>query len=117
MKTRTGWLGDLPIEMKVAEGPWERMRGLLARSPLVAGQGLLIQPCNMVHTWGMRYPLDLVFVSRPGRILQIAAHVHPRRVRACWGARAVIELPPGDVERRALEPGMTAPEQLMADGS
>ena len=54
----------LPLELRRTETMLERMRGLLGRPPLRPGQALLIDDCNMVHTIGMRYAIDVVFVDR-----------------------------------------------------
>lgn len=54
---------------------WERMRGLLGTSSLASGTGLLIDPCAAVHTIGMRYPLDLVFLDRHGVVVRVCRAV------------------------------------------
>ena len=54
------------LQLRVADTPWQRMRGLLGYPPLQADQGLLIRPCNMVHTVGMRYPIDIVYIDATG---------------------------------------------------
>lgn len=73
----------------------ERMRGLLARPPLQADEGLLIAPCPSVHTFGMRYALDLVFLDPTGRVLKLVRGLRPWRMAACAHAHATLELPPG----------------------
>jgi hypothetical protein len=60
-----------------------------------AGAGLLIPRCACVHTFGMRFPLDLVFLDRSGRVLAVRRGVPPRRVAWHRGAHAVLELPQG----------------------
>ena len=112
MKCRYGLLGGSELKLAVTEGPIERMRGLLGR-PLPLGQGLLIRPCNMVHTWGMRYPIDVVFVSRQGVILKLCPDVARKRFRGCLGAHAVIELPAGDSLARCLRRGMAVARELL----
>jgi uncharacterized protein len=82
-----------------------RMRGLLGRRSLPAGDGLLIRPAPSVHTFFMRFPIDVVFLSRSGEVLKISADVGPWRARSCRGAYAVLELAAGEAERRGFAVG------------
>ena len=83
----------IPLVWKTTN-PWERMRGLLGRPPLVAGQALLIDPCPSVHTLGMRYPLDLLFLDAECRAVKLVSSLPPLRWATCSGARATLELAP-----------------------
>lgn len=67
------------------------LSGLRAPPPC----GLLLPRTRSVHTFGMRFPLDLVWLDAHGRVLRIDPNVPPRRLRACVAARAVVELPVG----------------------
>ena len=81
---------------EVAASSWRRMRGLLGRSALVAGQGLLIAPCQGVHTLGMRYPIDVVHLDRDGVVRKVLHAVRPWRLGPMvWRSRCVLELPAG----------------------
>ena len=82
-----------------------RRQGLLGRRDLAAGEGLVLAPCSSVHTAFMRFPIDLVFVARDGRVLKTAAAVRPWRIRLAWRAFAVVELPAGSLERSGTAPG------------
>src|SRR6188472_1524280 len=79
-------------EMFVAERPWDRLVGLAGLPGMAPGTGLLIPRCRSVHTFGMRFPLDVLFVTIEGRSLVVhdaRYGVPPRRlVRASRGARA-----------------------------
>ncbi len=90
-----------------AERWWQRLRGLLFRSPLAgdASEALLIVPCNSVHTVGMRYPLDVVFLDRGGTVVGCRERVGPWRGSAARGARATLELYAGGIARLAIVPG------------
>jgi uncharacterized membrane protein (UPF0127 family) len=68
-----------------------RKRGLLGRTGL-DDTALVIAPCNAVHTFFMRFPIDVLFVDRHGRVLRVAREVPPWRLAAAWRAFAVIEL-------------------------
>jgi uncharacterized membrane protein (UPF0127 family) len=97
------------IDVAVADTPLARMRGLLARAPLQSGEGMLIRPCNMVHTIGMGYPIDVVFLRRDGTVLKVSAAVPPLRMRGHWRAHCVLELPAGEAQRCGIVPGLALP--------
>ena len=88
----------VPIVWYAAD-PWTRLRGLLGRKPLepAAGEGLLIEPCSSVHTFWMRYPLDLIFLDSNSRVVDICENVTPWSVRIGRGARKTLELAAGSV--------------------
>ena len=82
-------LDDFPV----ARGFKARARGLSRRDLADAGPGLLISRCASVHTFGMRFPLDLFFLDREGRVISVRRRVPPRRIVWQWGARSVLEIP------------------------
>jgi uncharacterized membrane protein (UPF0127 family) len=84
---------------------WERMRGLLGRPALAVGEGMLIDRCGMVHTLGMRYPLDLVFLDGGGRVRKTVAGVAPARLSGSLGASLTLELAPGGLAAAGVRPG------------
>lgn len=96
-----------PIQLWRTENMFERLRGLLGRAALRPGEAFLIEPCNMVHTVGMAYPIDVVFVDRRGLIRRICPAVPAWRLRTCLRARAVIELAAGEAQRRAWREGQS----------
>lgn len=75
-----------PWQCLVAENAWERTHGLLGREGLPAGTFLLLCPCNMIHTVGMKFPIDLVFTDRRGLVKKIVRRVKPGRI--AWGGFA-----------------------------
>ncbi len=80
----------------VAETPSSRRRGLLGTGSLAAGSGLLIVPCRQVHTFGMGYPIDVVFVDEAWNVKRVVHDMKPGRLGALvMSARAVLELPAG----------------------
>jgi uncharacterized protein len=72
-----------------------RRKGLLGRDSMPAGEGLVIAPCNGVHTFFMRFAIDIVFVSKAGLVVKVRRAVPPWRLTAALRAYAVIELPAG----------------------
>ena len=89
----------------LADSPLRRMRGLLGRKKLDGGQGLLIRPAPAVHTWFMRFAIDAVFLDRELNVLSVRPDLRPWRMASQRGARAVLELPAGEAERRGIEAG------------
>jgi hypothetical protein len=92
-------LRDLPSttvfghEVPVATGPRTRLVGLSCLDREQAGPGLLIPRCSSVHTFGMRFALDLVFIDCEGRPCSVRLGVQPRRLAWDRRASAVLELP------------------------
>ena len=80
-------------EVRVAVGPRARFLGLAHLDRDQAGPGLLIPRCSSVHTFGMRFPLDLYFLGGDGEVVAIRWGVPARRLAICGRARAVLELP------------------------
>jgi len=72
-----------------------RRKGLLGRDGLEEGAGLVIAPSNSVHTFFMRFAIDIVFLNRSGRVLKIRPRVPAPRIALSATAHAVLELPAG----------------------
>ena len=68
-----------------------RLLGLAWLDALPAGHALLIQHCRSVHTFGMRFPIDVTFLDEHGRVLRVERAVKARRLLVCTGAFAVME--------------------------
>src|SRR2546430_17031248 len=90
----------------VAETPLARMRGLLGRRGLESGEGLLLRPASSVHTFFMRFAIDVVFLSRDGEVLKVAGRVPAWRTGSCRGAKAVVELAAGGADGRGIRTGV-----------
>ena len=82
-----------------------RKTGLLKHTSLADGEAMVIAPSNAVHTWFMRFDLDLVFVKRDGRVVKTRAGVKPWRMSAALRAFAVIEMRSGTLATRETLPG------------
>jgi uncharacterized membrane protein (UPF0127 family) len=88
-----------------AASTWERMRGLLGRPPLGGDEGLLLDPCRSVHTIGMRYPLDLVFIDSRGLVCKTVPSLGPGRMTGSLAASTTLELAAGTLTRIGLARG------------
>lgn len=75
-----------------------RNRGLLGRDSLPPDHALIIAPSNLVHTFSMRFSIDILFVSRAGRVLKVRTNVPPRRIAGALGGFAVVELAGGELK-------------------
>ena len=92
-------------ELQVADTAWKRLRGLLGRKGLGENEGLVIIPCNAVHTIGMAFALDLLFLARDGTILRLEQDVRPWSMRCYLKAHAVVELPAGVLQHLPCQIG------------
>ena len=104
------------LKVRVADRFITRALGLLVGPPLEAADGLLIAPCSSIHTIGMRYPIDVVFLDREARVLRVFAQVRAGRMRWALGAHAVLELRSGIAAQHGLAPGVRLPELARALG-
>lgn len=93
-RTRGTTLGH---SVEVADHGAARNKGLLGRNGLADGGGLWIVPCEAVHTFGMRFPIDLVYIDRERVVKKVRSHVRPWRLSGCLTAHSVIELTAGTV--------------------
>lgn len=95
-----------PLQIIAAETFLARAFGLLFRKPLSAGEALHLNPCNAIHTVGMRYAIDLVFLNGSHAVVSVRGNVGRFRFRRCKAAKSVLELAAGEARRLGLRPGM-----------
>ena len=95
----------LATVVELAADSAARKRGLLGRDGLAPGHALVIAPCNGVHTFAMRFAIDVIFAARDGRVVKIARAVPARRIAFAVGAFAAIEMAAGEAERAGLVVG------------
>jgi uncharacterized membrane protein (UPF0127 family) len=101
---------ELAARARVAASFWARGRGLLGRSGLAEGEGLLIERCRQVHMLFMSFPLDVLHVQRlgpdSGRVTRVVANLRPYRIGPLvWRSDYVIELPAGTAARTRTQAG------------
>jgi uncharacterized membrane protein (UPF0127 family) len=82
-----------------------RRKGLLDHASLAEGSAMIIAPTSAIHTFAMQFAIDVIFVSKDGRVLKVKRDVKPRRLAGAWRAFAVVELPVGAIDRSDTRPG------------
>jgi hypothetical protein len=97
----------LATSLEVANTGPNRNKGLLGRDGLDTGGGLWIVPCESVHTFFMRFAIDLVYLDRRNRVRKVRSAVGPWRVSACLTAHSILELPAGVVLSSQTQKGDT----------
>ncbi len=96
------------LEVEIAETGWARLKGLIGRSAVdfPQGRGLWISPSQGVHTIGMSFPIDVVYLDSKGHVVKLYHRLAPFRVAALkLSARSVLELPAGTLARTQTEVG------------
>lgn len=97
---------ELAGEAMLADSFGERCRGLLGRKKFLAGEGLIIRPCRMVHMLFMIFPIDAVFCDAANRVVAISENLKPWKFsRFVPQASFVIEVPAGMCRSIGLSPG------------
>ena len=97
---------ELARSVRKADTFWKRLRGLRGRPALPPGEGLWIVPCRGVHTRGMAFSIDVLFLDAAGRVLSLEEDLEPGRFPPIrWRARTVLELPPGTVRDSSTKVG------------
>jgi uncharacterized membrane protein (UPF0127 family)/CheY-like chemotaxis protein len=91
--------------LEIADRPLQRMRGLLGRQWLPAGEGLLLHPAPSIHTAFMHFRIDAVFLNRELQVLKVVEQLRPWRTASARRARAVLELAAGEVTERGIRVG------------
>lgn len=98
----------LATRVDLAESLWTRFLGLMGRGPLPDSYALVLSPCNQIHMFFMRIPLDVAFVDRKGRVLHLCPSIKPWRMsRMVAGAAAAIEVEAGLFARHDVAVGDT----------
>lgn len=91
---------------EVADTPWKRMRGLLGRKGLAQGEGLLIVPCNSIHTMFMRFAIDVLYINSACVVIGLQHALPPWRLgQIQLRSRCVLELPAGTLRATGTQLG------------
>jgi uncharacterized membrane protein (UPF0127 family) len=105
-QTRGTVLGEA---VDLADTSAKRRTGLLKHTSLEPGTGLWIEPCESVHTFFMKFAIDLVYLDRGHKVRKVRHAVPPWRLSACLSAHSILELPAGT----ARQTGTSAGDQLV----
>ncbi|MGB1238639.1 MAG: DUF192 domain-containing protein [Pseudomonadales bacterium] len=105
---------QLGIDVFVTQTFRERNRGLFALAQLQCAQGLLITPCRSVHTFGMGYAIDLVYLNRDFQIVKLVHDMGPNRMSLALCAKMTLELKAGEIKRLQLTNGQQGQLQQTA---
>jgi len=92
-------------QLELAGASPSRRRGLLGRTSLGADAAMIIAPCNAIHTWFMKFTIDVVFVDRQGRVLKVYPQLAPWRIGVSVKAFAAVELAAGGIDRSGITIG------------
>src|SRR3984893_15198315 len=101
-RTRQTVLGT---SVELADHGATRRKGLLGRSGLASGEGIWIVPCESVHTFWMKFPIDLVYLDRDKKVKKVRSDVAPWRISSCLSAHSVLELGSGSIQKTRTKPG------------
>ncbi len=89
----------------VAARPLRRMRGLLGRRSLPGNEGILLRPAGSIHTFFMRFPIDVIFLDGDLVVVGVEREIQPWRLASQRGAKSVVELAAGECARRGVAVG------------
>tara|TARA_R110000851_G_scaffold161068_2_gene304652 strand:- start:61199 stop:61549 length:351 start_codon:yes stop_codon:yes gene_type:complete len=82
-----------------------RLKGLLGKKGLTIQQGLLISPCNSIHTVGMKFDIDVIFLNKQNQVIKIKPSVKPTRMVSCLRSKKVLELASGSAQYNNISIG------------
>jgi uncharacterized membrane protein (UPF0127 family) len=91
--------------IETARSGSERKKGLLGRSGLEHGGGMWIVPCEGIHTFFMKFAIDVIFIDRKKKVRKTVGALGPWRMSLCLRAHSVLELPVGVIEASGTRPG------------
>lgn len=90
---------------ETADTSAKRRKGLLGRDKLAAGHALWIVPCESVHTFRMKFPIDIIYLDRRNIVRKVRPAVGPWRLSMCLFAHSVLELPAGVADESGTKVG------------
>ena len=97
---------DLASNVVLAKGFFKRMKGLLLKKGMMKGEALLIAPCKGVHTIGMRFSIDVVFLNKNNEVIALRKSLRPNQLTPIYiNSLTVLELPAGVIEATNTQVG------------
>lgn len=92
-------------QVEIAASFPARLKGLLGRKHMPPGSALIIKPCNSIHTWFMRFNIDVLFLDACGYILRVVHNMPPFRMIRVRGAVIAVEIPAGTAGKLGVKAG------------
>jgi len=91
---------------RIADNPWTKLIGLLRDRTLEFGDGMWLKPCNSIHSFGMRFTFDAIFLDKNLRVVHLVCEMKPWRIsRMVFSAHSVLEVPAGMICQSATDLG------------
>lgn len=95
-------------EVIIANTPLKRMKGLLGKKEFKKGHALILDPCNSIHTFFMRFSIDILFLDKNNKIIKAITCLKPFRLTSIYFSAAfAVELPPGTIQALSIRKGDT----------
>lgn len=96
----------LAQDVMIADNPFKRMKGLLGKKELKGAHALILKPCNSIHTFFMRFPIDVLFVDKDNKVVRAISCLVPFRITSLYfRADFAIELPAGTIQSTSSSEG------------
>jgi len=109
---------NLEFRINHAHTFWQRFKGLLFYKKPIIDEGLLITPCNSIHMFFMKFPIDAVFLDQTNTVVKVASNVKPWSVISpVRSAHSTLELPSGTIRKRSIGVGDTIILEDCSDGT
>lgn len=97
---------EIALEVELADSFFNRFKGLMLRKSMPQNHALLLSPCNAIHTFSMRFPIDVVYIDAAARVVHVEKSMQPNKIgKTIKSATSVLELNTGMAEKLSLESG------------
>lgn len=96
----------IPFKIQIADSYFSRLKGLMFRKEPILNEGLLIVPCNAVHMFFMKFPIDVVLLNEQNQVVEIFHSLKPwRMTKPVKSAHSTLELPAGSIKQLEIKHG------------
>lgn len=97
---------EIPLKAELADSFFKRFKGLMFRKSMASESALLLSPCNAIHTFSMRFPIDVVYLDSAARVVHVEKSVQPNKIgKTIKSATSILELNAGMAEKMSLKSG------------